>query len=181
MFGILDWFILSLYLVFAFGAGVLLSPKAGKSLVSYFVADRKLPWWWLGTSMVATTFAADTPLVITGFVASDGISANWFWWSWAIGYMAMTVFFAGKWRKMEVLTDVEFVELRYGGKSATILRMVKAFYLSILVNSIVLGWVFKAMSKITGPFFGLEGYYGSGRICGRSKSMAFFSNIRFFE
>ncbi|PJZ53872.1 sodium:solute symporter family protein [Leptospira adleri] len=152
MFSILDWSILSLYLLFAFGAGVLLSPKAGKSLVSYFVADRKLPWWWLGTSMVATTFAADTPLVITGFVAADGISANWFWWSWAIGYMAMTVFFAGKWRRIEVLTDVEFVELRYGGKPATILRMVKAFYLSILVNSIVLGWVFKAMSKITGPF-----------------------------
>ncbi|AVV78439.1 sodium:solute symporter family protein [Leptospira santarosai] len=161
MFGILDWFILSLYLVFAFGAGVLLSPKAGKSLVSYFVADRKLPWWWLGTSMVATTFAADTPLVITGFVASDGISANWFWWSWAIGYMAMTVFFAGKWRKMEVLTDVEFVELRYGGKSATILRMVKAFYLSILVNSIVLGWVFKAMSKITGPFLDWKDIMGA--------------------
>ncbi|AOP32959.1 sodium transporter [Leptospira tipperaryensis] len=152
MFSILDWSILSIYLLFAFGAGVLLSPKAGKSLVSYFVADRKLPWWWLGTSMVATTFAADTPLVITGFVAADGISANWFWWSWAIGYMAMTVFFAGKWRRMEVLTDVEFVELRYGGKPAMILRMVKAFYLSILVNSIVLGWVFKAMSKITGPF-----------------------------
>lgn len=103
MFGILDWFILCLYLVFAFGAGVLLSPKAGKSLVSYFVADRKLPWWWLGTSMVATTFAADTPLVITGFVASDGISANWFWWSWAIGYMAMTVFLRGngeKWKSL---------------------------------------------------------------------------------
>ncbi|EPG57873.1 sodium:solute symporter family protein [Leptospira borgpetersenii] len=152
MFSVLDWFFILLYLLFAFAAGILLSPKAGKSLVSYFVADRKLPWWWLGTSMVATTFAADTPLVITGFVAADGISANWFWWSWAIGYMAMTVFFAGKWRKMEVLTDVEFVELRYGGKPATILRMVKAFYLSILVNSIVLGWVFKAMSKITGPF-----------------------------
>lgn len=111
--------------------------------------------------MVATTFAADTPLVITGFIAADGISANWFWWSWAIGYMAMTVFFAGKWRRMEVLTDVEFVELRYGGKSAIILRMVKAFYLSILVNSIVLGWVFKAMSKITGPFLDWKDLLGA--------------------
>ncbi|EMM72263.1 Na+:solute symporter [Leptospira weilii] len=160
MFSILDWFFILSYLLFAFAAGVLLSPKAGKNLVSYFVADRKLPWWWLGTSMVATTFAADTPLVITGFVAADGISANWFWWSWAIGYMAMTVFFAGKWRRMEVLTDVEFVELRYGGKPATILRMVKAFYLSILVNSIVLGWVFKAMSKITGPFLDWKDIFG---------------------
>lgn len=152
-----------MYLFFAFTAGILLSPKAGKSLVSYFVADRKLPWWWLGTSMVATTFAADTPLVITGFIAADGISANWFWWSWAIGYMAMTVFFAGKWRRMEVLTDVEFVELRYGGKPAIILRMVKAFYLSILVNSIVLGWVFKAMSKITGPFLDWKDLLGADR------------------
>ncbi len=152
-----------MYLFFAFTAGILLSPKAGKSLVSYFVADRKLPWWWLGTSMVATTFAADTPLVITGFIAADGISANWFWWSWAIGYMAITVFFAGKWRRMEVLTDVEFVELRYGGKPAIILRMVKAFYLSILVNSIVLGWVFKAMSKITGPFLDWKDLLGADR------------------
>ncbi len=152
-----------MYLFFAFAAGILLSPKAGKSLVSYFVADRKLPWWWLGTSMVATTFAADTPLVITGFIAADGISANWFWWSWAIGYMAMAVFFAGKWRRMEVLTDVEFVELRYGGKPAIILRMVKAFYLSILVNSIVLGWVFKAMSKITGPFLDWKDLLGADR------------------
>ncbi|EMS83947.1 sodium:solute symporter family protein [Leptospira noguchii] len=163
MFGVIDWFFIFMYLSFAFVAGILLSPKAGKSLVSYFVADRKLPWWWLGTSMVATTFAADTPLVITGFVAADGISANWFWWSWAIGYMAMTVFFAGKWRRMEVLTDVEFVELRYGGKPAIILRMVKAFYLSILVNSIVLGWVFKAMSKITGPFLDWKDLLGADR------------------
>lgn len=163
MFSVIDWFFIFMYLSFAFAAGILLSPKAGKSLVSYFVADRKLPWWWLGTSMVATTFAADTPLVITGFIAADGISANWFWWSWAIGYMAMTVFFAGKWRRMEVLTDVEFVELRYGGKPAIILRMVKAFYLSILVNSIVLGWVFKAMSKITGPFLDWKDLLGADR------------------
>ncbi|WP_000490755.1 sodium:solute symporter family protein, partial [Leptospira interrogans] len=163
MFSFIDWFFIFMYLFFAFTAGILLSPKAGKSLVSYFVADRKLPWWWLGTSMVATTFAADTPLVITGFIAADGISANWFWWSWAIGYMAMTVFFAGKWRRMEVLTDVEFVELRYGGKPAIILRMVKAFYLSILVNSIVLGWVFKAMSKITGPFLDWKDLLGADR------------------
>ncbi|WP_000490744.1 sodium:solute symporter family protein [Leptospira interrogans] len=163
MFSFIDWFFIFMYLFFAFTAGILLSPKAGKSLVSYFVADRKLPWWWLGTSMVATTFAADTPLVITGFIAADGISANWFWWSWAIGYMAITVFFAGKWRRMEVLTDVEFVELRYGGKPAIILRMVKAFYLSILVNSIVLGWVFKAMSKITGPFLDWKDLLGADR------------------
>lgn len=102
--------------------------------------------------MVATTFAADTPLVITGMVAQDGVGGNWLWWSWAIGYLIITVFFAASWRKAEVLTDVEFVELRYSGTGAAILRASKAFFLSILFNSIILGWVFKAMSKITAPF-----------------------------
>ncbi|TGK20732.1 sodium transporter [Leptospira fluminis] len=152
MFSTIDWILIGTYIAFAFGAGVLLSSKAGESLSSYFVADRKLPWWWLGTSMVATTFAADTPLVITGVVANDGVSGNWLWWSWALGYMAMTVFFASIWRRVEVLTDIEIVEIRYSGTGAAILRASKAFFLSILINSIILGWVFKAMSKITRPF-----------------------------
>ncbi|TGK07975.1 sodium transporter [Leptospira semungkisensis] len=152
MFSLIDWILILAYILFAFSTGILLSSKAGESLSSYFVADRKLPWWWLGTSMVATTFAADTPLVITGMVAQDGVSGNWLWWSWAIGYLIITVFFAASWRKAEVLTDVEFVELRYSGKGAAILRAAKAFFLSILFNSIILGWVFKAMSKITAPF-----------------------------
>ncbi|WP_051133808.1 sodium:solute symporter family protein [Leptospira fainei] len=152
MFSTIDWILIGVYIAFAFGAGILLSSKAGESLSSYFVADRKLPWWWLGTSMVATTFAADTPLVITGVVAKDGVSGNWLWWSWALGYMAMTVFFASLWRRVEVLTDIEIVEIRYSGIGAAILRASKAFFLSILINSIILGWVFKAMSKITRPF-----------------------------
>ncbi|PKA15772.1 sodium transporter [Leptospira haakeii] len=152
IFSPIDWYLILAYIIFAFSAGLLLSSKAGESLSSYFVADRKLPWWWLGTSMVATTFAADTPLVITGMVALDGVGGNWLWWSWAIGYLIITVFFAASWRKAEVLTDVEFVELRYSGTGAAILRASKAFFLSILFNSIILGWVFKAMSKITAPF-----------------------------
>ncbi|WP_167882301.1 sodium:solute symporter family protein [Leptospira langatensis] len=152
MFSLIDWILILAYILFAFSIGILLSSKAGESLSSYFVADRKLPWWWLGTSMVATTFAADTPLVITGMVALDGVSGNWLWWSWAIGYLIITVFFAASWRRAEVLTDVEFVELRYSGRGAAVLRASKAFFLSILFNSIILGWVFKAMSKITAPF-----------------------------
>ncbi|PJZ69169.1 sodium transporter [Leptospira perolatii] len=162
MFSTLDWILIIIYLVFAFATGVALSSKAGKSLSSYFVADRKLPWWWLGTSMVATTFAADTPLVITGVVANDGVSGNWLWWSWALGYMTMTVFFASLWRRVEVLTDVELTELRYSGNSAVILRAAKAFFLSLLFNSIILGWVFKAMSKITQPFLDWKVLLGSG-------------------
>lgn len=162
IFSSIDWILIIVYILFAFSVGILLSSKAGESLSSYFVADRKLPWWWLGTSMVATTFAADTPLVITGMVAQDGVSGNWLWWSWAIGYLIITVFFAASWRKAEVLTDVEFVELRYAGTGAAILRASKAFFLSILFNSIILGWVFKAMSKITAPFLDWRILLGAG-------------------
>lgn len=129
-----------------------MTKKASRGLLSYFIAERSLPWWWLGTSMVATTFAADTPLAITGIVANDGISGNWFWWSWIFTFVTITVFFAKKWRSSHVLTDVEFIELRYSGKPAKLLRVFKAFFLSIIINGITLGWVFRAMSKITAPF-----------------------------
>jgi len=155
-FAAVDWFIILGYLVFAFGVGVWASRSASKGLTSYFAADRSLPWWWLGTSMVATTFAADTPLAITGITANSGIAGNWFWWSWALLHMAMTVFFAARWRKSGVLTDAELIELRYSGKPAAFLRAFKAFFLSIVVNCIILGWVFRAMSKIADPFIRWE-------------------------
>lgn len=139
----------------------MMSGSAGKSLSSYFLADRNLPWWWLGTSMVATTFAADTPLAITGIVAKDGISGNWFWWSWCMGYMAIAVFFAKKWRGARVITDVELVEIRYHGKAAVALRGVKAFFLSLVVNTVILGWVFRAMAKITQPFLNWREIWGN--------------------
>ncbi|MCB1138035.1 MAG: Na+:solute symporter [Leptospiraceae bacterium] len=151
MFAPLDWLILSLYLILALVAGLALSKKASSSMESYFLANRNLPWWWLGTSMVATTFAADTPLAITGITVKQGIAGNWFWWSWALTYMAGAVFFARKWRKSEVLTDIEFIELRYGAPGAQ-LRLFKAGYMSLVMNSIILGWVFRAMAKITTPF-----------------------------
>ncbi|MCB1168203.1 MAG: sodium transporter, partial [Leptospiraceae bacterium] len=152
MFAPLDWIILGLYLLLALVAGLALSKKASSSMESYFLADRNLPWWWLGTSMVATTFAADTPLAITGITVKQGISGNWFWWSWALSYMAGAIFFARKWRKSEVLTDIEFIELRYGQGEGSFLRLFKAGYMSLVMNSIILGWVFRAMAKITTPF-----------------------------
>jgi SSS family solute:Na+ symporter len=155
-FTTLDWSFILAYLLFAFGIGVAMSSAASKSLNSYFVANRSLPWWWLGTSMVATTFAADTPLAITGIVAKDGIAGNWFWWSWAFLHIAITVFFAARWRRAEVLTDAELIELRYAGKPAALLRGFKAFFLSVVVNCIILGWVFRAMSKIADPFLKWE-------------------------
>ncbi|MDD7986606.1 Na+:solute symporter [Lentisphaera marina] len=153
MFETIDWLLIIAYLIFAFATGFMMKAKADESgLDSYFAAGRNLPWWWIGTSMVATTFAADTPLWISGVVAKYGIAGNWFWWTAAIGTTFMTFFFARKWRESGVLTDVELTELRYGGKEAAALRVIKAFFSSIFVNSLVLGWVFAAMAKITRPF-----------------------------
>lgn len=161
-----DWAIVIGYLVLALVVGVLVSSRAGRSVDSYFVAGRGLPWWWLGTSMVATTFAADTPLVVTGLVAEHGVAGNWFWWSWALSHVSLAVVFAGLWRRARVLTDAELVELRYGGRSATVLRGFKAVFFAILINGIVLGWVIRAMVKIATPFTRWEAWLGTNALAG---------------
>lgn len=119
---------------------------------SYFVADRNLPWWWLGISIIATTFAADTPLAVTGITAKNGIVGNWLWWSWAATYITVAIFFAQRWRKSGVLTDVEFIELRYDGKQAALLRGFKAFFFGVILNCFILGWVITAAVSIASPF-----------------------------
>ena len=160
----LDWGIVGAYLLLALAAGVLVSRRAGTSIDSYFIADRNLPWWWLGTSMVATTFAADTPLVVVGLIAAYGVAGNWFWWSWAIGHVALAVVFAALWRRAHVLTDAELVELRYTGRSATLLRAFKAFFFAVLINGIVLGWVIRAMAKIAAPFIDWRSWLGADAV-----------------
>lgn len=156
----LDWSIVFAYLAFALLIGALVSRRASRSLESYYVAERNLPWWWLGTSMVATTFAADTPLVVTGLVANHGVAGNWFWWSWAASYVSLAVVFAALWRRARVITDAELIELRYTGSGATLLRGFKAIFFAVLINGIVLGWVIRAMSKITAPFVHWEVWLG---------------------
>lgn len=168
MFSVLDWSFILAYLICTFAVGLLMLRSASRGLPSYFVADRSLPWWWLGTSMAATTFASDTPLAITGIVANDGIAGNWFIWCSIFTYITITIFFARKWRSSNVLTDVEIIELRYGGTSARILRAFKAFYFSIIINSVVLGWVFRAMSKISQPFINWNELLGSSLCNGLS-------------
>ena len=161
-----DWAIVVGYLALALTVGVLVSRRAGTSLDSYFIADRGLPWWWLGTSMVATTFAADTPLVVSGLVAQHGVAGNWFWWSWAISHVAMAVLFASLWRRAGVLTDAELVELRYGGRPASLLRGFKAVFFALLINGIVLGWVIRAMVKIAAPFVRWDRWIGADALAG---------------
>jgi Na+/proline symporter len=114
----------------------------------FFLSGRKAPWWLAGTSMVATTFAVDTPLAVTGFVAQNGIAGNWLWWNMAASGLLTVFFFAAMWRRSGVLTDVEFIELRYGGRAATWLRGVRAVYQGVLVNTIIMGWVNLAMVKV---------------------------------
>ena len=141
----LDWIIIVAYVVVTLAIGIGFSRRAGKSLNEYFISGRSLPWWIAGTSMVATTFAADTPLAVTGIVIKDGLAGNWVWWAFAVGGMITVFVYARLWRRSEVVTDVEFVELRYGGKPAAALRGIRAVYVALIVNAIIIGWVCGAM------------------------------------
>lgn len=143
-----DWLIIAAYFAFVFGIALYFSKRAGKDTSQFFLSGRNLPWWLAGTAMVATTFAADTPLAVTELVARNGIAGNWLWWNLAIGAMLTVFFFAKLWRRSGIMTDVEFTEFRYSGKAAAVLRGFRALYLGIFMNAIVMGWVHKAMEKI---------------------------------
>src|ERR687895_1881698 len=145
-----DWLILALYFLISAGIGLAYTRKASRSLADYFVSGRSLPWWLAGTSMVATTFAADTPLVVAGLVSKYGVAGNWLWWNGAISGILTVFFFSRLWRRAGVMTDVEFAELRYGGRPAAALRGFRALYLALPINLIIMGWVTRAMVTILG-------------------------------
>ncbi|MBT3216467.1 MAG: Na+:solute symporter [Candidatus Marinimicrobia bacterium] len=152
----IDWIIICGYILFSLGVGVYFSRRAGKSTEEYFLSGRSLPWWIVGTSMVATTFAADTPLAITEFVRGQGIWQNWFWWNLLLSGLLGALLFSRLWRRAEVLTDNELLEVRYSGKPAAILRAFKAGYFSILYNFIVMGWVINAMASVTAVMLNID-------------------------
>ena len=144
----IDWTIITAYFVVSFLIGIYYTRRAGKGIGEFFLSGRNLPWWLAGTSMVATTFAADTPLAVAGFVARNGIAGNWIWWNFALGNMLVVFFFARLWRRAGILTDVEFAELRYTGRAAAVLRGFRALYLGIPINCIIMGWVNLAMATV---------------------------------
>jgi Na+/proline symporter len=144
----IDWTIIALYFAASLAIGLSYTRRAGESAGEFFLSGRSLPWWLAGTSMVATTFAADTPLAVAGLVARNGIAGNWIWWNAALGSMLTVFFFARLWRRAGIVTDVEFAELRYSGRAAAILRAFRALYLGIPINCIIIGWVNLAMAKI---------------------------------
>ena len=143
-----DWLIILLYFAVSAAIGLAYVRKASQSLDEYFVSGRALPWWLAGTSMVATTFSADTPLVVAGLVARFGVAGNWLWWNGAISGILTVFFFARLWRRAGVLTDLEFAELRYGGRPAAALRGFRALYLALPINLIIMGWVTRAMVTV---------------------------------
>src|SRR5690349_8962120 len=151
----LDWAVVAAYFLFNIAIGLYYKKRAGKNISEFFLSGRNVPWWLAGTSMVATTFAADTPLAVTGWVARNGIAGNWFWWCFVAGGMMTVFYYARLWRRSGVMTDIEFSELRYAGRPAAFLRGFRALYLGILINCIILGWVNLAMVKILQLLFGV--------------------------
>ncbi|PSQ99381.1 MAG: sodium:proline symporter [Bacteroidetes bacterium QS_9_68_14] len=148
-----DWILVVGYFVISFGIAIYFYRRASKDTSEFFLSGRQMPWWLAGTSMVATTFAADTPLLVTEIVASDGIAGNWIWWNFAFGGMLTVFFFARLWRRSGVMTDVELVELRYDGAPAAWLRGIKAVYFGLLLNVVIIGWVSLAMETIIDTLF----------------------------
>ncbi len=153
-FTLLDWSAIIGYLVITLLLGLYFRRSAGKSAEDYFVSGRNVSWWLAGTSMVATTFAADTPLLVAGLVYTQGIAGNWIWWAFLPSGMMTVFLFARLWRRSGLMTDVQFAEMRYSGKPAAFLRGFRAVYLGLLMNCLILGWVTKAMINIVGTTLG---------------------------
>ena len=154
----LDWWVLALYGVTILSVGLAFARRAGRGTEEYFLAGRSMPWWLIGTSMVATTFSADTPNLVTDLVRTGGVSQNWVWWAFVITGMCTVFFYAKLWRRSGVLTDIGFYELRYAGRSAAFLRGFRAIYLGVFFNVMIMATVTLAAIKIGGVLLGVGPY-----------------------
>ncbi len=155
---VLDWAIIGAYFLLALGVGIWASRVVGNSATGFFLAGRNMPWWLLGISMVATTFSTDTPNLVTGLVREQGVSGNWGWWAFLLTGMLTVFVYARLWRRSGVMTDIEFYELRYGGKPAAVLRGFRALYLGLVFNVLVMGTVSLAAIKLGGILLGWPGW-----------------------
>lgn len=153
---LIDITVIIVYFILSLLIGVFFLKRAGRSIEEFFLSGRKLTWWVAGTTMVATTFAADTPLAVTELVAKNGIAGNWMWWNMVAGSVLTVFFFAKLWRRANITTDVEFIEIRYSGKPAAFLRGFKAIYLGVFINCIIMGWVNVALAEILINIFGIS-------------------------
>ena len=153
---ILDWSILAAFFIVSLIIGIVTSRKAGSSSAEFFLSGRNMPWWLLGISMVATPFSADTPNLVTDIVRKNGVSGNWVWWAFLLTGMLTVFVYSKLWRRSGVLTDLEFYEIRYGGKSAAFLRGFRAIYLGVFFNVMIMATVCLAAIKIGGVMLGLS-------------------------
>ncbi len=153
-----DWLVVALYGVVALGVGLAFARRAGKGTKEFFLSGRKLPWWLLCTSMVATTFSTDTPNLVTDMVRTGGVSQNWLWWAFLITGMCTVFFYAKLWRRSGVFTDIGFYELRYSGRPAAFLRGFRALYLGVFFNVMIMATVTLAAIKISGVLLGVDKY-----------------------
>jgi Na+/proline symporter len=174
---LVDWLVIAIYFTITLGIGLYYSRRARHSTSEFFLSGRNTPWWLAGTSMVATSFAADTPLVVTGMVTDKGIAGNWLWWSMVMSGLMTVFFYARLWRRSVVMTDVEFAELRYSGKPAAFLRGFRALYLGIPINCLVLGWVNLAMVKVLQGTLGIGDATAYWILCGMLGFTALYTTI----
>src|SRR4249920_4124793 len=152
----LDWAIVAASILISFLPALFFWRRASSSTAEFFTSGRAAPWWLVGISMVATTFSTDTPNLVTNMVRERGVSENWLWWSFLLTGMATVFFYARLWRRSGVLTDLEFYELRYSGRSAAAVRGFRAVYLGLFFNCIIMATVNLAACKIAAILFGLE-------------------------
>ncbi|GIR29953.1 MAG: sodium/glucose cotransporter [Candidatus Neomarinimicrobiota bacterium] len=158
MLTILDWGIIAIFFMLSLGIGIWASKKAGKDTESFFLAGKDMPWWLLGVSMVATTFSTDTPNLVTDLVRQNGVSGNWGWWAFLLTGMLTVFIYARLWHRSNILTDIEFYELRYSGKAAAFLRGFRALYLGLVFNVLVMGAVSLAAAKFGEIVLGIPGW-----------------------
>src|SRR5688572_11894921 len=152
----LDWFIIVGSICVSFLPAILLARRAGSSTAEFFTSGRAAPWWLVGVSMVATTFSTDTPNLVTNFVREKGVAGNWAWWAFLLTGMATVFFYARLWRRSGVLTDLEFYEIRYSGKQATLVRGFRAIYLGLFFNCFIMATVNLAAVKIANVVLGWD-------------------------
>src|SRR5512136_3135040 len=153
---LVDWIIVAVSLLVCFVPALFFGKRAGKNTSEFFVSGRAVPWWLAGLSMVATTFSSDTPNLVTDIVRRNGVAGNWVWWAFTLTGVATVFFYARMWRRSEVLTDLEFYELRYSGKAASVVRGFRSVYLGLFFNCFIMGMVTLAACKIANILFGFE-------------------------
>src|SRR5215211_2828966 len=152
----LDWLIVLASLLICFGPALFFAERAGRSTSEFFVSGRAVPWWLAGLSMVATTFSADTPNLVTDIVRRNGVAGNWVWWAFVLTGVSTVFFYARLWRRSGVMTDLEFYEIRYSGQAARAVRGFRAVYLGLFFNCMIMATVNLAACKIASVLFGLE-------------------------